>query len=82
MENYEHIYYLDHPHFTLPGANQWYENGFLFHEGKVYSYEEDRNCQCGKTYSPMEPGEFVLHAEKFQITIPSHFMELLNPSKE
>ena len=35
MENYEHIYYLDCPHFTVGRVDQWGEQGYLLFEGKI-----------------------------------------------
>lgn len=79
MENYENIYYLDCPHFTVGRVDQWGEHGYLLFDGKVYSYEEDRKEQCGTTYSPMTVPEFLAYAESQRIEIPADFMELLTP---
>ncbi len=48
MENFEHIFYLDCPHFTVGRVDQWGEHGFLLFEGKIYSYEEDRKGTNGQ----------------------------------
>ena len=72
-ENYEHIFYLDHPHFTVGRVDQWGENGYLLFEGKVYAYEENRKDQCGRTYSPTSIEEFLSYAERDQIEIPEAF---------
>lgn len=79
MENYENIYYLDCPHFTVGRVDQWGEHGYLLYDGKVYSYEEDRKEQSGTTYSPMTVPEFLAYAESQRIEIPTDFMELLTP---
>lgn len=80
-ENYEHIYYRDCPHFTDGPANQWNESGYLLHEGTVYSYEEDRKCQYGRTYSPMTPAEFLAYAKRVGIEIPEFFLEKMFDSE-
>lgn len=77
VENYEQIFYLNCPHFTVGRVDQWGEHGYLLFEGKVYSYEEDRKEQCGRTYSPTTIKDFLSYAEKFQISIPDDFMEKL-----
>ncbi len=74
MENYEQIFYLDCPHFTVGRVDQWGEHGYLLFEGKVYSYEEDRKEQCGRTHSPVTIKEFLAFAEKNQIPIPEDFL--------
>jgi hypothetical protein len=77
MENHEHIFYLDCPHFTVGHVDQWGEQGYLLFEGKVYSYEEDRKEQCGRTHSPATIKEFLMYAERLQIEIPDDFMQKL-----
>ncbi len=77
MESYEHIFYLDCPHFTVGQVDQWGEHGYLLHEGKVYAYDEDRKNQCGQTYSPMSTGEFLKYARDNDISIPEDFIEAL-----
>lgn len=77
VENYEQIFYLDCPHFTVGRVDQWGEQGYLLFAGKVYSYEEDRKNQCGSTHSPTSIKDFLAEAEKLQITIPDDFMEKL-----
>lgn len=77
MENYEQIFYLDCPHFTVGRVDQWGEQGYLLFEGKVYSYEEDRKEQSGRTHSPVTINEFLAFAEKLQITIPEDFLRKL-----
>lgn len=77
MENYEQIFYLDCPHFTVGRVDQWGEQGYLLFEGKVYSYEEDRKEQTGRTHSPISVKEFLAFAEKIQMTIPEDFLRKL-----
>lgn len=77
MENYEQIFYLDCPHFTVGRVDQWSEQGYLLFENKVYSYEEDRKNQCGRTYAPVTIKEFLAFAEEFQIQIPEDFLKKL-----
>src|SRR5690349_547609 len=77
-ENYENIFYLDCPHFTVGRVDQWGEQGYLLFEGSVYSYEEDRKDQTGRTYSPMTITEFLTYAEHLQISIPEDFAESLS----
>ena len=78
MENYEHIFYLDHPHFTIGRVDQWGDQGYLLFEDKVYSYEVDRKNQCDATYSPRSVEDFFAYAETQQILIPDDFMAKLN----
>lgn len=78
MENYEHIYYLDCPHFTVGRVDQWGEQGYLLFEGRVFSYEEDRKDQCGRTHSPMTIQEFLAFAESSRIEIPQDFLKNFN----
>jgi hypothetical protein len=75
MENYEDIYYLDCPHFTVGHVDQWGEHGYLLFGGRVYFYEEDRKEQCGTTRSPRTIKEFLAYAEKHQIPIPEDFLK-------
>lgn len=77
MENYEDIYYLDCPHFTVGRVDQWGEQGYLLFEGQVYAYEEDRKDQCGRTHSPASIKEFLALAEKLQIPVPEDFLRRL-----
>jgi hypothetical protein len=78
MDNYEHIYYRDCPHFTVGRADQWGEHGYLLFEDKVYAYEEDRKDQNGRTYSPMTAEEFLAYADENEIAIPVDFMHKLD----
>lgn len=77
MENYEHIFYLDCPHFTVGRVDQWGEQGYLLFEEKVYAYEEDRKNQCGSTHSPTSIKDFLVEVERLEILIPEDFMEKL-----
>jgi hypothetical protein len=77
MENYEQIFYLEHPHFTVGRVDQWGEQGYLLFEGKVYAYEEDRKDQCGRTHSPVAIREFLTFAEKHRIPVPEDFLKKL-----
>ena len=74
MENYEDIFYRDCPHFTIGRVDQWSENGYLYHDGKVYAYEEDRKEQTGRTHSPMTADEFLAYAEQQQMIVPEEFL--------
>lgn len=82
VDNYEHIFYLECPHFTVGHVDQWGEQGYLLFEDKVYSYEENRKDQCGTTHSPMAVTDFLAHAERNQISIPDEFMERLKEVSE
>jgi hypothetical protein len=82
MENYEQIFYLDCPHFTIGHVDQWGESGFLLFEDKVYSYEEDRKNQCGTTHSPTTINDFLMYAEQQQISIPDDFLKKLTEVSE
>ena len=73
-KNYERIFYLDCPHFTVGPVDQWGEHGYLLFQNKVYSYDEDRKDQCGTTHSPMTITDFLTYAEQQQIVIPDDFM--------
>jgi hypothetical protein len=77
MNNYEDIFYLDCPHFTVGRVDQWGEQGYLLFEGKVYAYDEDRKDQCGSTHSPMSVDEFITYAGERSISIPDDFMSKL-----
>ena len=77
MENYEEIFYLDCPHFTVGHVDQWGEHGYLLFEGKVYFYEVDRKDQCSTTRSPVTIKEFLAFAEERQILIPEAFLKKL-----
>jgi hypothetical protein len=81
-ENFEHIYYLEHPHFTVGHVDQWGESGYLYFEGKVYSYEEDRKCQYGRTHSPRTVADFLAFAERYGIDIPGFFLDILNETPD
>jgi len=78
MDNYEHIFYLECPHFTVGRVDQWGEQGYLLFENKVYAYEEDRKDQTGRTYSKMTVEEFLSYAERLEISIPDEFMKRLD----
>jgi hypothetical protein len=82
MENYEQIYYLDCPHFTVGRVDQWGEHGYLLFEGKIYSYEEDRKDQCGRTHSPTTIKDFFIEAERLQIPVPDDFMQKLKEKQD
>jgi hypothetical protein len=77
VENFEHIFYLDCPHFTVGRADQWGEHGYLLHEGNVYWYEVDRKDQRVSTRSPMSVDDFLAYATARSIGIPDDFMSLL-----
>jgi hypothetical protein len=77
MENYEHIHYLNCPHFTVGRVDQWGEVGYLLFEGNVYFYDEDRKNQCGTTTSPQTIATFLIYAKEREIEIPEEFMKQL-----
>jgi hypothetical protein len=82
VENFEHIFYLDCPHFTVGNVDQWGESGYLLFAGKVFAYEEDRKDQFGSTHSPMAIEDFLIYAEELQISIPKDFSEHLMELKD
>jgi hypothetical protein len=77
LKNYEHIFYLDCPHFTVGHVDQWGESGYLLFEANVYAYEENRKDQCGETHSPRSIEEFLIYTQINQIEIPDAFMQKL-----
>jgi hypothetical protein len=77
MDNFENIFYLDCPHFTVGHVDQWGEHGFLLFGDKIYSYEEDRKEQCGTTHSPTSINDFLAYAGHQQISIPNDFLKKL-----
>ena len=81
MENYEHIYYLNCPHFTVGHVDQWGESGYLLFDGKVYFYEEDRKEQCGTTRAPVTIKGFLAFAEKTRLAIPEEFLAKLKEAE-
>ena len=81
MEDYEEIFYLDCPHFTVGHVDQWGEQGYLLFDGKVYSYEVDRKEQCGRTHSRTTIKEFLEVAERLQIPIPETFLKKLTEAE-
>ena len=81
-ENYDHIYYMDCPHFTVGRVDQWGEHGYLLFEGNVYAYEEDRKDQCSRTFSPASIEEFLKYAERNRIEIPESFRKKLNEASK
>jgi hypothetical protein len=78
MDSFDEIFYQNCPHFTVGNVDQWGEQGYLLHERKVYSYEEDRKNQCGRTYAPMSVVDFLTYAEREGIIIPEGFLRELN----
>ena len=82
MDNYEHIYYRDCPHFTVGRVDQWGEHGYLLYEDKVYFYEEDRKDQCGSTRSPQSIDEFLAYTDEQRISIPAEFMDKLREMRK
>lgn len=76
-KNYENIYYRNCPHFTVGRVDQWGENGYLFFEGEVYEYHEDRKGQYGETFHPRGIQDFIAYAKHEKIKIPSDFLKIL-----
>lgn len=74
---YDHIFYDNHPHFTVGEVDQWGEQGFLFFEGRVFHYWENRKDQCGETSNPMTIETFMEYAKQQSIEIPEAFMRVL-----
>lgn len=81
MENYEDIFYLDCPHFTVGHVDQWGEHGYLLFDGKVYFYEVDRKDQCHTARSPMTAEEFLVYAEESGLTVPEGFFKKLTEAE-
>lgn len=81
MENYEEIFYLDCPHFTVGHVDQWGEHGYLLFEGKVYFYEVDRKDQCHTARSPTTIKEFLAYAEERRIPVPETFLKKLTEAE-
>jgi len=77
MENYEQIFYLDCPRFTVGHVDQWSERGYLLFGGKVYWYEIDRKEQCDSVRSPVSVEEFLDYAKKSELTVPESFLSAL-----
>ena len=76
-KNYYHIHYINCPHFTVGHVDQWGEQGYLFYEGMVYEYDEDRKCQTGSTFNPRSVEDFINFAKENDITIPPAFLKVL-----
>jgi len=76
-KNYEQIYYRNCPHFTVGRVDQWGENGYLFFEGEVYEYHEDRKEQYGETLNPRSISDFMAYAKHEKIKVPSNFLKVL-----
>lgn len=74
---YEHIYYKNCPHFTVGKVDQWGEHGYLFFEGQVYDYFEDRKSQYNETSAPREILDFLAYAKRNKIEVPSSFLKVL-----
>jgi hypothetical protein len=81
VENYEEIFYLDCPHFTVGHVDQWGEHGYLLFEGKVYFYEVDRKNQCHTARSPVTAEEFLAYAEDNGLTITEDFLRKLTETE-
>lgn len=77
-KNYSHIFYLNCPHFTVGRVDQWGEQGYLFYEGMVYQYSEDRKSQYGETYNPRTVSEFLQDAAEKKLEIPADFLRVIN----
>jgi hypothetical protein len=80
VQDYEHIFYLNCPHFTVGHVDQWGEHGYLLYEERVYFYEVDRKDQCDSTCSPMTIAEFLEYASSRSIEIPDEFRAQLSRS--
>ena len=76
-EHYTHIYYKDCPHFTIGRVDQWGERGYLFYEGMVYDYMEDRKEQYNTVEHPRTVPEFIDFADYRGIEIPERFLEAI-----
>lgn len=76
-KNYNHIYYRSCPHFTVGRVDQWGEQGYLFFEGMIYQYYEDRKEQYREVQNPRSIKDFLIYAEKNSIPIPLSFLENL-----
>ncbi|GAB4132816.1 MAG: hypothetical protein OHK0045_22390 [Raineya sp.] len=76
-EKFKHIYYLEHPHFTVGHVDQWGESGYLLFEKQVYNYREDRKEQYGEVDNPVDIEVFLEYAKKNNIVIPQDFMDKL-----
>jgi hypothetical protein len=74
---YENIYYKNCPHFTVGRVDQWGEKGYLFYEGEVYDYYEDRKEQFNETYNRRKIADFLADAKNKKIEIPSQFLKVL-----
>jgi len=77
-KNYDNIFYLNCPHFTVGRVDQWGEQGYLFFEGNVYQYYEDRKEQYGRTYNPRNIEQFLEYAKRNEIKIPDDFLKVIN----
>lgn len=79
-KNYDHIYYKNCPHFTVGRVDQWGEQGYLFFEGMVYQYYEDRKEQYGTVSNPRNVEDFLNHAKENTLDVPLSFLEVLAPT--
>lgn len=77
-ENYKHIFYRNCPHFTYGRVDQWGEQGYLFHDGFIYEYEEDRKEQSGRTFNKMSIDAFLEHYQRHGIEVPSDFLDFIS----
>ena len=77
-KDYNHIYYSDCPHFTIGKVDQWGESGYLFYEGMVYEYMEDRKDQYGRTFNPSTVEAFLLYAKRSNLEIPDYFLKAIS----
>ena len=77
MKDSYDIYYDNCPHFTVGRVDQWGEQGYLFYEGMVYDYYEDRKEQSGKTYNKQSINSFLEDEERNKIEVPDFFRKVL-----
>lgn len=68
--------YQGNPSFKVGKYNQWYEDGFFYHDGKYYLYSDDRHEQIYHSEVIAESrAEFEEYCEDGSTDIPDSFWE-------
>ena len=69
-----YIAYHDKPRFNIGTPNQWYEDGFFFHEGNFYFFSDDRHDNNYDVKMVAKNKEaFIDYCEASNTTIPERF---------
>jgi len=75
----QYVNYQDHPYFTIGNPNQWFEEGYFFHDQKFWFYYDDRHDNNYEVKVVAESlSDFEDYCEAASLEVPQKFWDAIS----